>query len=126
MDIILVEDLKIKTVIGCFAWEREIEQPLSLDLIVSYDLSIASQSDDLDDTISYAEVCDLSREVIQKAQPKLIEHAAYLVMKKLFEHFEGIEKIQITIRKPAIIPEAQAVGIRLERYRHDFCARISQ
>ncbi|MBF7687105.1 dihydroneopterin aldolase [Acinetobacter rathckeae] len=126
MDIILIEDLHIKTVIGCFAWEREIEQPLSLDLMVSYDLSAASQSDQLEDTISYAEICDLSREVIQQAQPKLIEHAAYLVMKKLFEHFEGIEKIEITIRKPAIIPEAQAVGIRLERQRHDFCTRTGQ
>lgn len=126
MDIILVEDLKFKTVIGCLTWEREIEQSLSLDLVVSYDLSAASQSDALEDTISYAEICDLSREIIQTSQPELIEHAAYLVVKTLFEHFTGVEKIQITIRKSAIIPEAKAVGIRLERHRHDFCTHISQ
>jgi hypothetical protein len=33
----------------------------------------------------------------------------------LFETFPTIEKITITIRKPAIIAEANAVGIRLER-----------
>ncbi|MBF7682540.1 dihydroneopterin aldolase [Acinetobacter sp. B5B] len=126
MDTILIEGLHVKTVVGCFAWEREIEQLLLLDLIVSYNLSVASQSDDLNDTISYAEICDLSREVIQKAQPKLIEHAAYLVMKSLFATFEGITCIHITIRKPAIIPEAQAVGICLERKRHDFCPRTRQ
>ncbi|HBU86253.1 MAG TPA: dihydroneopterin aldolase, partial [Acinetobacter sp.] len=36
------------------------------------------------------------------------------------------EKITITIRKPAIIAEANAVGIRLERTRNNFCARPSE
>lgn len=47
MDIILVEGLKVDTVIGCFAWERQIHQPLLLDLTIYYDLSNAAVSDDL-------------------------------------------------------------------------------
>lgn len=123
MDSIIIEQLEVQTVIGCLSWERQILQPLYLDLIIDVDLSQASQSDQLAHTLNYAQICDLSRDVIQQAKPELIEHAAYLVLKCLFETFPTIEKISIHIRKPAIIAQAQAVGIRLVRERHDFCHR---
>ena len=126
MDAIVIEGLKVETVVGCFTWERQIVQPLMLDLIIQTNLEQASLSDELDDTLNYAEICALSAKVIQTAQPKLIEHAARLVLQKLFDHFAAIESIQITIRKPAIIAEAQSVGIRLERHRNDFCARTGE
>jgi dihydroneopterin aldolase len=120
MDAIVIEGLKVNTVIGCFNWERQIVQPLMLDLIIQTDLEAAANSDELDDTLNYAEICSISASVIQKAQPKLIEHAAKLVLNALFTTYPVIESIKITIRKPAIIAEANSVGIRLERHRHDF------
>ena len=126
MDAIIIEGLKVDTVIGCFNWERQITQPLLLDLNIQNDLSQAAQSDELSDTLNYAQICELAAQVIQKAQPKLIEHAAQLVLNCLFETFASIESISITIRKPAIIAQAQAVGIRLERQRNDFCPRIGE
>ena len=120
MDAIIVEGLKVDTVIGCFNWERQIIQPLMLDLILQTSLEQASNSDELEDTMNYAEICEISAKVIQDAQPKLIEHAAKLVINALFTRFSAIESIIITIRKPAIIPQANSVGIRLERHRKDF------
>ena len=121
MDAIVIEGLRVETVVGCFAWERQILQPLLLDLTIYNDLQRAALSDELDDTLNYAYICELAALTIQQAQPKLIEHAAHLVMKVFFETFASIESISIHIRKPAIIPEAQSVGIRLERQRHHFC-----
>ena len=126
MDSIIVEGLKVETVIGCFNWERQIIQPLMLDLILSTNLEQASNSDELEDTMNYAEICEISAQVIQDAQPKLIEHAAKLVINALFEQFPAIESVIITIRKPAIIPQANSVGIRLERHRNDFCHRVGE
>ena len=117
MDSIVIEGLKVPTVIGCFDWERQIVQPLLLDLTLFTDLSIAAQSDELDDTLNYAEICELAAKTIQEAAPKLIEYAAQLVLDTLFTRFSAVTRIQITIRKPAIIPAAQSVGIRLERAR---------
>ncbi len=94
-----------------------------LDLIIATNLSQAAASDELQDTLNYAEICSISAQVIQQAAPKLIEHAAQLVLDALFTTFAAIESITITIRKPAIIPEANSVGIRLERHRNDFCPR---
>ncbi len=126
MDAIIIEGLKVDTVIGCFYWERQIIQPLMLDLTIHNDLNQAAQSDELDDTLNYAQICELAAQVIQQAKPKLIEHAAQLVLEKLFLVFPSIESIIITIRKPAIIAQANAVGIRLERNRNDFCARTGE
>lgn len=116
-DLILIEGLKVNTVIGCFAWERQILQPLLLDLKVWVDLSQAAQSDLLEDTLNYAEICEIASQTIIKAAPELIEHAASLVLQALFIAYPTIEKINITVRKPAIIPAAQSVGIQLERHR---------
>ncbi|ENX01873.1 dihydroneopterin aldolase [Acinetobacter modestus] len=126
MDAIIIEGLKVDTVIGCFNWERQIIQPLMLDLTIHNDLTQAANSDELDDTLNYAQICELAAQVIQAAQPKLIEHAAQLVLENLFTTFPSIESISITIRKPAIIAQANAVGIRLERNRNNFCARIGE
>lgn len=120
MDAIVIEGLKVNTVVGCFNWERQIIQPLMLDLTIRTSLEAAASSDELEDTLNYAEICSLSAEVIQKAQPKLIEHAAKLVLNALFTTYPAIESIKIIIRKPAIIAEANSVGIRIERHRNDF------
>lgn len=119
MDAIIIEGLKVDTVVGCFNWERQIIQPLMLDLTIRTKLEQAAQSDELEDTLNYAEICEISARVIQEAQPKLIEHAAKLVLDALFATFESVESIMITIRKPAIIAQANSVGIRLERHRND-------
>lgn len=126
MDAIIIEGLKVDTVIGCFNWERQITQPLMLDLTIHNDLTQAAQSDELEDTLNYAQICELAAQVIQQAQPKLIEHAAQLVLECLFTTFPSIESISIAIRKPAIIAQANAVGIRLERNRNNFCARTGE
>ncbi|ALD01107.1 MAG: dihydroneopterin aldolase [Acinetobacter sp.] len=119
MDAIIIEGLKVDTVVGCFNWERQIIQPLMLDLIIQTSLEQASNSDQLEHTLNYAEICEISAKVIQKKQPELIEHAAKLVLNTLFTTFPTIESIMITVRKPAIIAQANSVGIRLERHRND-------
>ncbi|WP_111860752.1 dihydroneopterin aldolase [Acinetobacter sp. CFCC 10889] len=126
MDAIIIEGLKVDTVVGCFNWERQIIQPLMLDLTIQTNLEKASNSDELVDTLNYAEICEISAKVIQDAAPKLIEHAAKLVLNALFTTFPAIESIMISIRKPAIIPQANSVGIRLERHRNDFCPRTGE
>lgn len=120
MDAIIIEGLKVDTVVGCFNWERQIIQPLMLDITIQTSLEQASNSDRLEDTLNYAEICEISAQVIQTAQPELIEHAAKLVLDALFTTYASVESIMITIRKPAIIAQANSVGIRLERHRNDF------
>ena len=68
MDAIIIEGLKVETVVGCFNWERQIIQPLMLDMTIQTSLEQASHSDELQHTLNYAEICEISATVIQKAQ----------------------------------------------------------
>ena len=102
------------------------QQPFKLDLTIHPDLIKAARSDELADTLNYAQIWELAAQLIQQAQPKLIEHAAQLVLNGLFTQFPSIETFTIHIGKPAIIAQAQAVGIRLERQRNDFRARTGE
>lgn len=120
MDKIIIEGLSVDTVIGCFAWERKIKQRLLIDLTISCNLNQACISDNLKHTLNYVELCNLTTECIQRAEPKLIENAGYIVLQQLFSYYPSIERIRIHIRKVAIIPQAQGIGICLERRRQDF------
>jgi len=44
VDAIIIEGLKVETVVGCFNWERQIIQLLMLDMIIQTDLEQASNS----------------------------------------------------------------------------------
>ena len=125
-DCILIEGLKVNCVIGCLAWERMIEQPLEIDLQILLDLNPATQQDQLNLTVNYADLCDCVSTTLQQTQAQLLEYAAGQVLQALFAQFSLIQQIQITIRKPAIIANAHGIGVRLERSRDHFCPVISE
>lgn len=120
MDKIIIEGLTVETVVGCFNWERQIKQSLLIDLTIETNLNQACLSDNLEHTLNYVEICRVITETIQKAEPKLIENAGYIVLQQLFSHYPSIEKICIHIRKVAIVTQAQGIGVCLERKRQDF------
>ena len=45
MDIVYVRGLEVKTVIGVYEWEREIKQPVTVDLDMAYDIARAAATD---------------------------------------------------------------------------------
>ena len=58
MDRILIDDLRVLTVIGALPHEREIAQPIRIDLSIGVDLHEAGRSDELADTVHYGLVCE--------------------------------------------------------------------
>ena len=123
MDKVFIRDLTVECVIGCLTWERQIEQPLVLALEVYLDLQTAAERDELQHTVNYAEICTCAAQTLRQVKAQLLEHAAYHVIVALFEQFSMVQRITITLTKPAIIANAQAVGIVLDRSRDDICTR---
>ena len=56
MDIVFVKDLRFKTIVGCWDWERQMEQLVSIVLEMGWDNKPAAESDDLKDALNYKEV----------------------------------------------------------------------
>jgi dihydroneopterin aldolase len=111
---IVIEGLKVSTVIGCYDWERKIQQPLLIDLVLTCDIAQASRSDALADALDYA---TLSKRVIAlcaERQFQLLEALAECLAQMIFDEFI-VQRLELTIRKPSAVAEAAAVGVRITR-----------
>ncbi|MEA5128113.1 MAG: dihydroneopterin aldolase [Proteiniphilum sp.] len=70
----------------------------SVTLRFSADLSEACISDEVVDTVNYAEVYELVKE--EMATPsKLIEHAAYRILRRVKEAFPRIDRVEVELSK---------------------------
>ncbi|MDN5621278.1 MAG: dihydroneopterin aldolase [Psychrobacter sp.] len=114
-DVVFVKGLKVEAVIGVFDWERAITQPLLIDIALETDISRASVSDDVNDALSYKDVCDDVSEWCKQIQAKLLEHLAGQISDRLFEKYD-CQKITLSIAKPTAIVQADAVGVQITRY----------
>ena len=56
-DIIYIEDLRVKTIIGIFDWERETKQEVSIDIEFPFDCKKAAKNDSIEDTLDYKKIC---------------------------------------------------------------------
>ena len=70
----------------------------SVTLRFSSDLSEACISDDVADTVDYAEVYDLIKKEMAKPS-QLIENVAYRILRRVKEMFPGIARIEVELAK---------------------------
>ena len=76
MDIVYVRGLEVKTVIGVYDWEREIKQPVTVDLDMACDIARAAATDDHHHVLDYKVVCVRVTEFIEKSKLQLLEAMA--------------------------------------------------
>lgn len=113
-DVVFIKGLKVEAVIGVFAWERAITQPILIDIALETDISRAAVSDDVADALSYKEVCDDVNVWCQEIKAKLLEHLAVQIADKVLAKYP-CQKITLSIAKPTAIIEADAVGVQITR-----------
>lgn len=112
---ILLESLRFHAWIGVGAQERVVGNDYLVDLKIEYPFAKALESDDVEDTLSYAGVYTLVKDIIQ--QPMfLLERAAGIIGKKLIEHYPNINSIHIKIIKqnPPMGTDSKGAGIELD------------
>lgn len=119
MDKVLIERLKVQAVVGVFEWERQIEQPLLIDVCLSVDTRQAALTDELQYAVNYQAVSERIAAVIQARQAKLIETLANQVAETILTEFPLVQQVALTIRKPLAVTDTAAVGVSIERSRDD-------
>ena len=85
-----------------------------VNLVVDYDFSSATKTDDLRGTLNYAEVYQKVRE--EMAVPsKLLEHVAGRIAHRLFSDFPEIQKLQLSITKvnPPMGADSDGAGVEV-------------
>ncbi|ABO48704.1 dihydroneopterin aldolase [Desulforamulus reducens MI-1] len=85
---------------GVFEEERRLGQPFQVDLELSMDLQPAGQGDDLNLSVSYAEVFEIVEQVLTGEPYKLLEAVAERISQRVLEQYEKVEEIKVTLKKP--------------------------
>lgn len=106
--------------IRCYAYhgvapqENLIGNEYVIDLKLKVDINRASQTDEVTDTVSYADVYELVK-IEMNIPSKLLEHVAGRIVEKLFGAFPAVEEIKLRLskRNPPMGADIDAAGIEL-------------
>jgi dihydroneopterin aldolase len=111
--IIRIEGYKVHSIIGAYAYEREEEQEILLDIEMKIDFSKCTQTDSIIDTVDYSEVVKVCSELAKKRGYHLLETFAYESVHALMDLFSP-RSVKIRLRKERALPLARAVSVELE------------
>ncbi len=118
MDIVFIRNLRIETVIGIYDWERQIRQPVVLDLQMAADIAQAAASDAIDDTLDYKAVSKRLIEFVEASEFQLVETLAERCAAIVIEEF-GVPWVRLTLNKIGALSAAKDVGVIIERGQRD-------
>lgn len=96
---------------GLFDQERKDGQDFFVDLTLAVDLSVASQSDAIEDTVNYAEITDLVVEEITTNPVNLIEKLAARIAERVLNQHAMVISVVVTVHKPQAPVAAQLKDI---------------
>ena len=120
MDYIKITGLKIYAYHGVLPEEQKNGQDFIINARLFYSMKKAGMSDDLNDALNYAEVCEFIGKTFTENRFDLIEAAAEYLCRKLLLEFPVLAEIELELRKPhAPIPmEFADVSVNMRRGWH--------
>ncbi len=123
MDRILIDDLRVMTVIGALPHERELAQPIRIDLSIGVDLHEAGRSDELAATVHYGLVCERITEMARDSKDILLERLAAKVADVVLE-FDLVDEVEVTLTKlrPPVPEAVESTAVRIVRTRAEAAA----
>ncbi len=119
MDKIVIASMCFYGYHGVLPEEKRLGQKFFLDAELYLPLQKAGQTDQLDDTVSYAAVYETIRDIVTKEKFNLLEALGERICREILLGYPPVQKITLKIRKPnaPIAGAFEFVGIEIERER---------
>jgi len=118
MDLIRIEGLELRCIVGLRSYERHREQPLRADIALGLDLSAAGRSGRIADSADYGRVADGVTALLRFREYRLLEVAAEETAALLFAAYPIVKLVKIRLDKPeALAGRARTAAVEIERRR---------
>lgn len=114
MDLIRIKGLKLETICGVHAWERQLPRTLVIDLELATSAAAAARGDRLADALDYAAVAKAVSDFVGASRVQLIETLAEQLAARLRQEF-GLPWLRLELHKPGAVPGAADVSVVIER-----------
>jgi len=118
MQEIIIRGMEFYAYHGCFKEEQSIGTFFSIDARFELDLMNAAISDNLSQTLNYAQVYQVIKKIIN-TPVKTLEHLAYKILEEIFNVFSIVHKATVTVYKlnPPLGGKIDKVGVMLSKSR---------
>ncbi len=97
---IYIKGLKIRAFHGVNPEEKVDGQNFILDITAELDATRAKESDNVDDTVSYAKIIKTTTAVFTARSYDLIEVAAHKVGLAIMKEYPRLQKVTVLLKKP--------------------------
>ena len=115
-NLIFVNDLMLNAELGVNAHEKNIHQPLRVNVIAKI-RDIPDTSDEkIDNVVCYNQISLIIKEIVNSGHTILLETLSEKILQECFKN-SRIETIRIRLEKLDAIDNAESAGIEIERSR---------
>ena len=114
MDVLFIHGLRLDTEIGVYEWEKNVKQPISLDIEMNTDASTPALTDALKDALDYQKITDRVTEFIDSKHFHLVETVAESVATLIQQEY-GVRWVKVSVSKLSAIKTVDSVGVVIER-----------
>lgn len=99
---LVLSDFRVLVHLGWTEAERKHAQSVSVRVEFVFKVPpLATETDELSDSVCYAKVAELIQAVAEKKPFRLIEHFAACIYKEIREHFKSLSvQLSVTVTKP--------------------------
>ncbi|MCO5604722.1 hypothetical protein L7F22_058892 [Adiantum nelumboides] len=116
-DRIVLRGLRFLGVHGVNEDEKKATQPFIIDMDAWLNMAKASETDNLNDTVSYTDLHRVIQEVVEGPHFDLLEALANTIATTIFCRFKVISDVRLRIGKPKVASKKDADYVGLEIFR---------
>ncbi|HSC88285.1 MAG TPA: dihydroneopterin aldolase [Polyangiaceae bacterium] len=121
MDLIRIEGLELRCIVGVRSYERHREQPVRVELALGLDLSASARSGRIADTVDYSRVADGITALLRFREYRLLEMAAEEAAAWLIASSPLLQQVRVRLDKPeALAGRARSAAVEITRSRGAF------
>lgn len=109
---IVIDQIRVDCIIGVYDVERNIKQPILIDVEMNYDSSKACQSDHLKHAIDYFQVTEDIHSYVSGSSFQLIEALVAAIADRILLN-NKINSTKVKVSKPNALTKANTVSFSL-------------
>ena len=114
--LIRLKNLRLRTVIGVYDWERQDKQDVIINIEIDFDGAKAGQSDKLEDTINYKAIKQRVIAEVENARYFLIEKLATRILEIVMSE-PKVRRATVEVDKPRALRFTDSVSVTVSARR---------
>jgi len=119
VDIIEIDNLRLRCVIGFSPHELKDKQDVVISLRIGTDMKLAGQTDNPDDAFNYRTVTKAIIKHVEESNYKLVEAMAAAIARICVVDYAA-PYVQVRVHKPHALRFSDSVGVVIERTPNDY------